>query len=253
MTDLTNQSFVLVHGAWHGGWCWADVAALLRARGARVFAPTMTGLGERKHLRAAYQGLDTFITDVGAVIEREELTDIILVGHSFGGMVVTGVADRMPDKVRHIVYLDAAVPVDGHSMVAARGMPQAVVEQITAGLRALTSDGEWMAPVPLYVLGLADEPEALQRRIARGMTEHPLSSWLDPLHFKNGGPKCPRTYILCNQPLMAQTSFPAHHAAAKAGDYGPGWTVRELATGHEAMLTKPAETAALLAEAALAE
>jgi pimeloyl-ACP methyl ester carboxylesterase len=253
MTDLTNQTFVLVHGAWHGGWCWANVSALLHARGARVFAPTMTGLGERKHLRAAYQGLDTFITDVGAVIEREELTDIILVGHSFGGMVVTGVADRMPDKVRHIVYLDAAVPVDGHSMVAAPGMPQEVVEQITAGLRALTSDGEWMAPVPLDVLGLADEPEALQRRIARGMTEHPLSSWLDPLHFINGGPKCPRTYILCNQPLMAQTSFPAHHAAAKAGDYGPGWTVRELATGHEAMLTKPAETAALLAEAALAE
>jgi pimeloyl-ACP methyl ester carboxylesterase len=250
MTDLTNQSFVLVHGAWHGGWCWADVAALLRARGARVFAPTMTGLGERKHLRAAYQGLETFIADVGAVIEREELSDIILVGHSFGGMVVTGVADRMPDRVRHIVYLDAAVPTDGYSMIAAPGVPQDVVDKVTAGLRARTSDGEWMAPMSLEALGLADEPEALRQRISRGMTEHPLSSWLDRLHFQNGGPICPRTYILCTQPQMTHTSFQAHHAAAKAGDLGPGWTVRELATGHEAMLTKPAETAALLAEAA---
>jgi pimeloyl-ACP methyl ester carboxylesterase len=242
----TAPTFVLVHGAWHGGWCWAEVAALLRGRGARVFTPTMTGLGERRHLRAAYQGLETFITDITAVIEREELSDIILVGHSFGGMVVTGVADRMPGRIRHIVYLDAAVPADGHSMIAAPGVPAEVVEQITSGLRALTTDGEWMAPVPLDVLGLAAEPEPLRQRIARGMSEHPLSSWTDVLHFQNGGPRAPRTYILCTQPQMEQTSFPAHYAAARSGAYGPGWTTHTVATGHEAMLTQPAAVADLL-------
>jgi pimeloyl-ACP methyl ester carboxylesterase len=246
----TTPTFVLVHGAWHGGWCWADVATLLREQGARVFTPTMTGLGERSHLRSAYQGLETFITDISSVIEREELTDVILVGHSFGGMVVTGVADRMPDRIKHIVYLDAAVPADGHSMVARPEMPQAVADQITANLRALTSDGEWMAPVALDVLGLAAEPEALRQRIARGMTEHPLSSWTDSLHFQNGGPRCPRTYILCNQPQMEQTSFPAHYEAARSGAYGPGWTTHTLATGHEAMLTQPQAVADLLMAAA---
>lgn len=247
---LDTRTYVLVHGAWHGGWCWADVAAILRAEGARVFTPTLTGLGERRHLRAAYQGLETFITDVTAVIEAENLSDIILVGHSFGGMVVTGVADRMPDRIRHLVYLDAAVPADGHSMIATPDTPAAVVEQVTASLRALTSDGEWMAPVPLDVLGLAAEPEPLRQRIARGLTEHPLSSWTEPLQFRNGGPRAPRTYILCTQSQMTGTSFPAHHEAARTGAYGPGWTTHTLPTGHEAMLTMPREVAALLGAAA---
>jgi pimeloyl-ACP methyl ester carboxylesterase len=247
---MTTPTYVLVHGAWHVGWCWADVAAILRATGARVFTPTMTGLGERRHLRAAYQGLETFITDITSVIECEELSDVILVGHSFGGMVVTGVADRLPDHVRRLVYLDAAVPVDGHSMVAAPGVTAEAVEAIIAGLRALTSDGEWMAPVPLDALGLAAEPEPLRKRIARGMTEHPLSSWTDRLAFRNGGPRCPRTYILCTEPQMVNTSFPAHYEAARTGANGPGWTTRTLATGHEAMLTQPRAVADLLIEAA---
>jgi pimeloyl-ACP methyl ester carboxylesterase len=250
LSDLKGANIVLVHGAWHGGWCWRDVADRLSAQGARVFAPTMTGLGDRVHLRAAYKGLETFIADVTAVIEREELTGVTLVGHSFGGMVVTGVADRTPDRVKHLVYLDAAVPADGHSMVATPDTPAEIVSATIAGLKALAPDGEWMNPIPLDALGLAGAPELLRERAARGMTQHPLSSWTDPLHFRNSGPKCPKTYIFCNQPAMERTSFPKHYENAKAGRYGPGWTARTLATGHMAMFTAPAETAALIGEAA---
>jgi pimeloyl-ACP methyl ester carboxylesterase len=249
--DLTGQTIVLVHGAWHGGWCWRDVADRLAARGARVFAPTMTGLGDRVHLRSAYRGLETFITDITGVIEREELTGVTLVGHSFGGMVITGVADRLPARVKRLVYLDAVVPRGGHSMVAPPGISPATVAATIAGLAALTPDGEWMAPIPLDALGLADAPHRLRDRIARGLTPHPLSSWTDVLHFINGGPRAPSMYIWCNAPAMERTSFPSHYENAKAGKYGPHWTTHVIATGHEAMFTAPAQTAALIAEAAL--
>lgn len=251
MSDLAGQTIVLVHGAWHGGWCWRDVADRLTARGARVFAPTMTGLGDRLHLRAAYRGLETFIADVTSLIEREELSGITLLGHSFGGMVVTGAADRLQDRIKHLVYLDAAVPADGHSMIAMPDTPADVVKATTEGLKALAPDGEWMNPIPLDALGLTKASPALRDRIARGLTQHPLSSWTDALHFRNDGPKCPKTYIFCNDPVMARTNFPMHYENAKSGRYGPGWTAHTLATGHEAMFTAPAETAALIASAAL--
>src|ERR1700678_102881 len=117
----TAQTFVLVHGAWHGGWCWSRVADRLRAAGHRVFTPTQTGLGERKHLLSKDITLDTFTTDIVNVIEAEELSDIILVGHSFGGNAISGVADVMPERIRHLVYLDSLVvegdksPFDGLS------------------------------------------------------------------------------------------------------------------------------------------
>jgi pimeloyl-ACP methyl ester carboxylesterase len=251
MADLNGQNIVLVHGAWHGGWCWRDVADRLIARGARVFCPTMTGLGDRRHLRAAYQGLETFIQDVTSLIEHEELTRITLVGHSFGGMVVTGVADRMQDRIKHIVYLDAVVPDDGHSMVAKPDTSPETVKETIEGLITLAPDGAWMQPIPLEAFGLADAPETLRARIARGLTEHPLSSWTDVLHFKNGGPKGPRTYIWCNQPPMERTSFQMHYENVLSGRYGPDWSAQTLATGHEAMFTMPTETADIIAKAAL--
>lgn len=144
MTDLSGQTFVLVHGAWHGGWCWRDVAARLRSRGALVHTPTLTGLGDKKHLRAAYQGLQTFITDVAATIETEELQDVVLVGHSFGGMVITGVADRMAERIKHLVYLDAFAPNDGQSVVTCA--PGASAESMarlrrSLKLRPVTANG----------------------------------------------------------------------------------------------------------------
>ena len=112
------KTFVLVHGAFHGGWCWRDVAQSLRAAGHTVFTPTQTGLGERRHLLSRDITLDTFVLDVVNVIESEELGDVILVGHSFGGITITAVADRLPERLRHLVYLDAGVVHSGASVFA---------------------------------------------------------------------------------------------------------------------------------------
>jgi pimeloyl-ACP methyl ester carboxylesterase len=113
-----SPTFVLVHGAFHGGWCWRRVAERLMKVGGRVLSPTMTGLGERAHLLTRDIGLGTFIDDVIGVIEAEELDDIILVGHSFGGVVISGVVDRLPKRVRQSIYLDAIVPQNGRSAIS---------------------------------------------------------------------------------------------------------------------------------------
>jgi pimeloyl-ACP methyl ester carboxylesterase len=113
----SKAPIVLVHGAWHGGWCWKRVAPKLRAAGHDVFTPTLTGVGERVHLAGLGVNLDTHITDVLNVLEVEELSDVVLVGHSYAGMVVTGVADRVGGKLRSLIYLDAFVPGDGRNMI----------------------------------------------------------------------------------------------------------------------------------------
>jgi pimeloyl-ACP methyl ester carboxylesterase len=110
--------FVLVHGGWHGGWCWRDTARHLRSLGHEAFTPTLIGLGERSHLLSAAINLDTHITDVMNVIEYEGLSDVVLVGHSYGSMVVTGVADRMRDRIASLVYVDAFLPEDGDSVLS---------------------------------------------------------------------------------------------------------------------------------------
>ncbi len=108
-------TYVLVHGACHGGWCWRRVAELLRAAGHEVFAPTLTGLGDRAHLAHRGIDLDTHIQDVAAVLTYEELREVVLVGHSYAGLVITGVAERAANRLAQLVYLDAAVPRDGEA------------------------------------------------------------------------------------------------------------------------------------------
>jgi pimeloyl-ACP methyl ester carboxylesterase len=121
-------TYLICHGAWSGGWSWTKMRAPLYAAGHRVFTPTYTGLGERAHLAHPMVDLDTHIQDVLAVVEYEDLSDFILVGHSYGGMVATGVADRIPEKVRHLVYLDAFVPADGQSLDDLTGQVRVGVE-----------------------------------------------------------------------------------------------------------------------------
>src|SRR5262249_14497470 len=110
-------TYVLVHGAWHGGWCWKKVTPLLRASGYAVFTPTLTGLGERSHLLSPEVSLHTHIQDVVAVVEYEDLREVMLVGHSYGGMVITGVAERVPARLSQLVYLDAFVPEHGQALL----------------------------------------------------------------------------------------------------------------------------------------
>jgi pimeloyl-ACP methyl ester carboxylesterase len=155
--QTAGQTFVLVHGAWHGGWCWSRVADRLRAAGHRVFAPTQTGLGERKHLLSKEITLDIFTRDIANVIEAEELTNIVLVGHSFGGLVISGVADAMPERIRHLVYLDSLVVEGGKSPFDS--LPPEVASARKKAAEE-SSGGLSLPPPPPSAFGVSDANDA---------------------------------------------------------------------------------------------
>jgi pimeloyl-ACP methyl ester carboxylesterase len=252
-SNRSKACIVLVHGAWHGGWCWRDVRLILERAGHKVFTPTLTGLGERAHLRDPVPGLETHIQDVVGLIEAEELSDLVLVGHSYSGMVITGVADRLKSRLRHVVYLDAALPTNGQSMITQN--PNVVGEENYAqslqGLKGLAPDGIWMSPLPPVAFGIPPEPVDQLAWVGRQLKPHPLKTWTDPIVLNNQGSLgIARTYVVCVKPVLPQSSFPAHAALIRAGRAGPGWQVVELQTGHDAMVTAPAQTAAIILSAA---
>ncbi|MEM6909458.1 MAG: alpha/beta hydrolase [Pseudomonadota bacterium] len=240
--------FVLIHGAWHGSWCWEPVREKLETAGHRVLTPTLPGLAERQAELRPDLGLTDHIADVRDLIEREGLSDFVLVGHSYGGMVITGVADALKDRIAHIVYLDAALPKNGESMVS-YGAPRSA-EALAAGeqaIKGLASDGIAMSPFPASLLGVAQD-HPLHDWTERQLTPHPLKTWLDPIVLRNGGPEgLPKTYIHCTEPALAQSQFP--WLASQLAD-DPAWRYATLKTGHEAMITAPRDVAALLIEAA---
>ena len=123
-----QKTYVLVHGAWHGSWCWKRVRKNLQGTGHQVFTPTLTGVGERSHLNSATVDLSTHIADVVNLLRWEELSDVILCGHSYGGSVIRGIADRVPERIRTLVYLDAFVPEDGECVFDL--LPQEAAEQL---------------------------------------------------------------------------------------------------------------------------
>jgi pimeloyl-ACP methyl ester carboxylesterase len=246
-------TFVLVHGAWHGGWCWRDVRAILEGSGHAVFTPTMTGVGERSHLIDAMTDIGVHIADIVNLIEWEELTDVVLVGHSYGGMVITGVADAVKDRLRHVVYLDAFLPEDGDSSasLAVRLMnPAATDEDYTleiARRTALATDTGGVPPDLERLFDIPPEPAAAYAWVARRVTPQPLAAQTTPVRLTNGGADgVPCTYILC---AAAPGKTPFMVLADRLRD-APGWTFRELDTTHDAMVTMPVETAGLLMEAA---
>jgi pimeloyl-ACP methyl ester carboxylesterase len=242
------RTFVLVHGAWHGGWCWRYVRERLHAAGHRVHTPTLTGLGERSHLLSPQIGLDTHVEDVAQLIECEELRDVVLCGHSYAGMVITGVADRLRERIAHLVYLDAVVPLNGQSMLT-EGPPRDAQEQASAQARILSmGDSQGLMPVfPPMGLGVLPSDTKNTAWLQRRLTPHPLKTWLDPLVLRHGGAGgLAKTYVLCTNPLLPGTSFAWH--AARARDDSE-WRYAEIATGHDAMVTAPDETAAVLLSA----
>ena len=168
-------TFVLVHGAWHGGWCWSRVAARLRAGGHTVWTPTLTGVGERVHLAHAGIDLETHIADVLSVIGAEELDGIVLCGHSYGGMVITGVADRATERVRSLVYLDAFVPEDGQSLLSL----QPAERQARMRASAAKGDGWRIAPITAAHFNVR---EAADRDwVDRRCVAQPLQTFAQPL------------------------------------------------------------------------
>jgi pimeloyl-ACP methyl ester carboxylesterase len=236
-------TFVLVHGAWLGGWCWQRVAPHLRRSGHEVYTPTLTGLGERAHLLRRDVGLDTHIEDIVGVLECEDLLAVILVGHSFAGMVVSGVAERVPGRLGRLVYLDAWFPMDEDRSMAELGgrLLPGFLPPLEARVQA---DGDgWMVPTPggpEYPLPLTEAADL--RWVSAHLTPHPASTLYD--HVVTGGPAAaalPRSYITC--PRSGQPSHLAPFAERARRD---GWVCEELAGGHLAMVTMPLELSALL-------
>ena len=236
-----SKTFVLVHGAWHGGWCWSAVAAILRGRGHRVFTPTQTGLGERSHLLSKSIDLDVFITDIANVLKWEDLTDVVLVGHSFGGSSISGVADRMRDRIQRLVYLDAVILENGQSVFSQ--LPKDVVAARTQAARE-TSEGLSIPAPPAAAFGITDAAQTAS--VASRLTPHPFFTFASPLEIANKlGNGLPASYIICTDPIY-QPLEKSHNWARTSG-----WKMREIKTGHDAMIIAPERLADLLeAEAA---
>lgn len=217
---------VLVHGAWHGGWCWRRVLPGLRAAGHAVHALTLTGLGERAHLLSPRIDLATHVQDVVALIEAEELDDVVLVGHSYAGMVITGATDRLPDRIGRLVYLDAVLPEPGESWSSTH-------DAATQARRRedILRSGSIAAPDPA-VFGLSGDDHAW---VARRQTPQPGGVYDDALHFDAQRVfDRPRSFIDCVAPAL-----PTIAVARRRVQQAPGWQVVTLQTGHDPMVSAP--------------
>ncbi len=244
-----TATYVLVHPAWHGGWCWKKVVPLLRAQGHDVQTPTLTGLGERSHLASPDIGLDTHIQDIVHVLKYEDLGRVILVGHSSSGAVITGVADRVPEQLAHVVYLDAFMPDDGQALMdlippdRRQGMEQRVQAEGRGWL--LPS----LAPVPWdqflrEAWRMTDEAD--RRWMLARLCPTPFKIFNDPVRSAHlAARNLPRSFIRCPQwpnPMFDRYAEMARRTA--------GWHHYALAASHEPFVTHPQELTDLLLKAA---
>jgi pimeloyl-ACP methyl ester carboxylesterase len=242
-----KHNFVLVHGAWHGGWCWRRVAQVLQLDHHKAFAVTLTGLGERAHLLSPAINLDTHINDVINLIEAEELHEVTLAVHSYAGMIGTAVADRMGERLKHLVYVDAVVPQPGESWSSTHDA--ATQQKRMAGAQA-TANFSFAPPDP-EVFGLRGaDHDWVQRR----QTPHPGNTYQAPLDFEvKRVAAVPRTFVSCIEPALA-TITPSRLRVRDPAFWGGAWLpnsrIVDLATGHDPMVTEPAALARILLECA---
>ncbi len=234
-------TFVLVHGGWHGGWCWQKVIPFLEAAGHEVYAPTLTGLAERASLLTPDVGLDTHIQDVVGLLEDKNLHGVILVGHSYGGMVITGVVDAVPERIAHLVDLDTFVPRDGEAMVD--------VSPLVIGLllRKQAHGDRWRIDSQ-GTYGVTTEPD--RTWVLSKVTPQPRKTLEQSLHLKNPAivSATPRTHIECTSGGFFFSLMRRILAPRALPPTEPGWRLRQLPTGHDAMITMPRELADLLLE-----
>jgi pimeloyl-ACP methyl ester carboxylesterase len=232
-------TFVLVHGTGCGGWVWKKLTPLLRAEGYEVYTPTLTGLGDRSHLLGGRVGLSTHITDVANLLFYEDISEVVLVGNSYAGMVITGVAATVPERLKLLVYLDAYLPAEG----------QSEIDLLPAEMRAARQEdaaahGGVTQPPPPAIFGVSDPP--LADWVTARLTPHPYATYTEPVPAGNiRSTALPRVFIHCTgNPATTPELFASSRDKARAS----GWQVHELAAGHLAMLTAPRELAKLLLE-----
>jgi pimeloyl-ACP methyl ester carboxylesterase len=228
-------TFVLVHGAWSGGWCYARVAALLRSRGHTVFTPTLTGQGERAHLLSGAVNLSTHIEDVLGVFHYERLSDVVLAGHSYGGMVITGIADQIADRIKALAYLDAFVPEDEQSLFDIN-IP-ANTQRFIQGAGPL---GGLAVPAPSAAyFGVNAADAATVDALA---TPFPLGCFTEKLKLSGAYRSVSKHLYVHGIVLPRESPFRPFYDRAKAA----GWSAHALACGHHVMLDEPEKTAELL-------
>jgi pimeloyl-ACP methyl ester carboxylesterase len=230
-------TFLLVHGAWHSGRCWERVVPLLESAGHRVFAPSLTGYGDKAHLLSPGVGLDTHVDDVAELIEGERLTDVVLVGHSYAGLVISSVANRLPERIAHLVYLDAMVPEDGETAVDVRPVTKELIDAAVDGWRVPPLPEQ---PAPLGLFGVTDPADVAWLRSM--LSDQPVNCLVQPVRLDNPAVRAiPRTHIHC---VIGKPEGITRRPVP------PGARVRELPTGHDCMITMPAGLTELLAEVA---
>jgi pimeloyl-ACP methyl ester carboxylesterase len=232
-------TFVVAHGAWSAAWAWTRVRPLLQMRGHEIFTPTYTGLGERAHQAAPGITLSTHVEDVLGVLTFEDLRDVVLVGHSYGGMVATVLADRAPERLRHVVYLDAFVPRDGQSLFDL--LPADAGERMREGARA-QGDGWRIPPNPVPAdTSAADLAWIMPRRVMQS-----LAAFEEPARLAGAGARLPRTYVYCTRTAPGDVFRPFAERAKRE----PGWRYLELDASHSPNVTAPQPLATLLHEIA---
>lgn len=222
------STYVLVHGAWRGSWIWKRVRSKLQARGHEVFTPTLTGVGERSHLLSPQVNLETHIADVLNLIRWEELSDVVLCGHSYGGCVVTCAADRIPERISALAYVDAFVPENGQSLHDT--LPPEARDAQLEGARNV-GEGWKTPPIPAEAFNVNSRDRDW---VDRQSTLHPLACFQQPLRLTGGFDRIGDiTYILATG--WNPSPFPQFYNKAKAR----GWKTLTLTCGHDVMLDQP--------------
>ncbi len=234
---MSNEAnYVLVHGAWHGSWCWKKVRNALQAAGHNVFTPTLTGLGERSHLNSADVNLSTHIADIVNLIKWEGLSNVVLCGHSYGGYVITGAADQLRDRIRALIYLDAFVPEDGGCLFDL--VPQEVALR-TREQAESTGQGWMVNPIPAAAFNVNASDSIW---VDAQCTPHPIATFEEPVRMANGLTEIPQiVHVLATD---YETLIRPAHDRAKI----KGWKTHTLSCGHDTMLDLPDKTAELLLE-----
>jgi len=229
-------TFVLVHGAWHGSWCWKRVRRALQAQGHDVFTPTLTGVAERSHLLSRQVNLETHILDVENLMRWEELSDVVLCGHSYGGCVISGVADRVPDRIRALVYLDAFVLEAGENL--AQHVPEVQYKQLLEGAQAV-GEGWKVPPIPAEVFNVnAGDREWVNRQC----TMQPLETFQQRISLSGGLHKIKNVAFILATEFVEGSPFPPFYEKAKA----KGWKTITVPCGHDVMLDLPEELTRVL-------
>ena len=232
--------FVVAHGAWTGGWFWNRLRPLLQAQGHAVFTPTYTGVGERAHLAHPGIDLDHHINDVLQLLQFEDLTDVVLVGHSYGGMVATGVADRAPERIAQLIYIDALVPRHGDSALSLVPTEQRQRMLDATAATLATGDGWRLPPNPMPPdTAAADVAWAVPRRLPQ-----PIKTFSQPIVLTGAVDRLPRSYIYCSRPGPGDTFRPFFERAQRE----PGWRHAALDASHNPQVTMPETLTRLLVE-----